>query len=60
MKKIKLGVIGMGRLGSIRAHDIATKIGGAELTALCSRVGELFHPVVESLYIWTVSDKIKM
>ena len=35
MKKIKLGVIGIGRLGSIRAYDIATKIEGAELTAIC-------------------------
>lgn len=40
MKKIKLGVIGIGRLGSIRAYDIATKIEGAELTAVCDALEE--------------------
>ena len=35
MKKIKIGSVGLGRLGLQHAENIAAKIQGAELTALC-------------------------
>lgn len=38
MKKIKVGIAGLGRLGKVHAHNIAYKIPNAELTAACSIV----------------------
>ena len=38
MKKIKVGIAGLGRLGKVHAGNIAYKIPGAELTAACSIV----------------------
>ncbi len=35
MKKIKIGAVGLGRLGLQHAENISMKIMGAELTALC-------------------------
>ncbi|OCN00812.1 inositol 2-dehydrogenase [Clostridium sp. W14A] len=35
MKKIRIGSVGLGRLGTRHAENIATKIPNAELTALC-------------------------
>ena len=35
MKKIRIGSVGLGRLGLQHAKNIASKISGAELTALC-------------------------
>ena len=40
MKKIKIGVAGLGRLGRVHANNIAYKIPNAELTAACSIVPE--------------------
>lgn len=36
MKKIKIGIAGLGRLGKVHAQNIACKIENAELTAACS------------------------
>lgn len=36
MKKIKVGIAGLGRLGKVHANNIAFKIPNAELTAACS------------------------
>jgi myo-inositol 2-dehydrogenase/D-chiro-inositol 1-dehydrogenase len=36
MKKVKLGIVGLGRLGKKHAEDIAFRIPNAELTAVCS------------------------
>jgi myo-inositol 2-dehydrogenase/D-chiro-inositol 1-dehydrogenase len=36
MKKIKIGIVGLGRLGKVHAQNIAFKIPNAELTAACS------------------------
>ena len=38
MKKIKVGIAGLGRLGKVHAQNIAFKIPNAELTAACSIV----------------------
>lgn len=38
MKKIKVGIAGLGRLGKVHANNIAYKIPNAELTAACSIV----------------------
>lgn len=37
MKKIKIGAVGLGRLGYQHAENIAFKIPGAELVALCDK-----------------------
>ena len=42
MKKVKIGVVGLGRLGKVHAQNIRYKIPGAELTAACSIV-QLHH-----------------
>ena len=36
MKKLRIGVVGLGRLGRVHAQNIAYKIPNAELTAACS------------------------
>ena len=36
MDKLKLGIVGLGRLGKIHARNIAERVPGAELTAACS------------------------
>jgi len=38
MKKIKIGAVGLGRLGKKHAENVAFKIPNAELTAVCSLV----------------------
>ena len=38
MKKLRIGVVGLGRLGKVHAQNIAYKIPNAELTAACSIV----------------------
>lgn len=38
MEKLKVGIVGLGRLGKIHAGNIANKIRNAELTAACSIV----------------------
>lgn len=38
MKKIKVGIAGLGRLGKVHARNLAFKIANAELTAACSIV----------------------
>jgi myo-inositol 2-dehydrogenase / D-chiro-inositol 1-dehydrogenase len=40
MKKVKLGIVGLGRLGRNHASNINYKITNAELTAVCSVVPE--------------------
>lgn len=36
MDKLKIGIVGLGRLGKIHARNIAERVPGAELTAACS------------------------
>ena len=36
MKKLRVGIAGLGRLGKVHAHNIAYKIPNAELVAACS------------------------
>lgn len=38
MKKVKVGIAGLGRLGRVHAANLASKIPNAELTAACSIV----------------------
>lgn len=54
MKKIRLGIIGLGRLGRKHAENIHYKIPNAELTAVCSAVQEELDSVsneMETKYI---------
>ena len=36
MKKLRVGIAGLGRLGKVHANNLANKIPGAELVAACS------------------------
>ena len=38
MKKLRVGIAGLGRLGKVHAQNLAFQIPGAELTAACSIV----------------------
>ena len=38
MKEVKVGIVGLGRLGSVHAENLAFKIPGCKLTAACSLV----------------------
>lgn len=38
MKKLRIGVAGLGRMGSVHARNIAGRIPNAELTAACTRI----------------------
>ncbi|MBZ4645517.1 MAG: iolG [Clostridia bacterium] len=48
MKKIKIGAVGLGRLGRKHAENIAFRIPNAELTAVCSLIQEEVDDVVRS------------
>ena len=39
MKKLRIGVAGLGRLGRVHAANIAYRIPGAELAAACTVTG---------------------
>ncbi|MBN2628329.1 MAG: inositol 2-dehydrogenase [Spirochaetales bacterium] len=49
MKKIRIGSVGLGRLGLAHAENIATKIMNAELTALCDLNEELLNSTADRL-----------
>lgn len=36
MKEVKVGIVGLGRLGSVHAENLAFKIPGCKLMAACS------------------------
>jgi myo-inositol 2-dehydrogenase/D-chiro-inositol 1-dehydrogenase len=45
MKKLKIGVVGLGRLGIKHAENVAFKLPHAELTAVCARTKEKVETV---------------
>lgn len=49
MKKISIGLVGLGRLGEQHAVNIATRVRGAELAALCDMNGEKLNAVADRL-----------
>lgn len=49
MKKVKLGIIGLGRLGRKHAENICYKIPNAELAAVCSAIQEEVDAAVMEL-----------
>lgn len=49
MEKLKLGIIGLGRLGREHAANIHYKIPQAELTAICSTVQEELNSVAQEM-----------
>lgn len=49
MRKVKIGLVGLGRLGEQHAINIATKIMNAELTALCDINKEKLNEVSDKL-----------
>ena len=40
MEKVKIGIVGLGRLGMHHAQNLQYKVRNAELTAACSLVPE--------------------
>lgn len=61
MKTVKIGSIGLGRLGVQHAKNIAQKIAGAELTALCDVDEAKLQSVVHELNVKkTYTDFEKM
>ena len=51
MKKIKIGSVGLGRLGLRHAENIAGKIENAELTALCDLNREMLSKTADRLNV---------
>lgn len=49
MKKVKLGIVGLGRLGRNHAANIHYKLPNAELTAVCSAVQEEIDSVMAEM-----------
>ena len=47
MKKLNVGVIGVGRLGRVYARDLAGRIPETRLVAVCDTLGELAKEVAE-------------
>jgi len=48
-KKVKIGIIGLGRLGRKHAENIHYKIPNAELTAVCSLVKDELDSVANEM-----------
>lgn len=48
MKKVKFGIVGLGRLGRKHAENIAFRVPNAELTAVCSIIEEEVDDVQKS------------
>ncbi|MDX9801297.1 MAG: Gfo/Idh/MocA family oxidoreductase, partial [Spirochaetia bacterium] len=51
MKKVKIGSVGLGRLGLRHAENIAGKIGYAELTAICDLNREMLTKTADRLNV---------
>ncbi|OQY34358.1 MAG: inositol 2-dehydrogenase [Spirochaetaceae bacterium 4572_59] len=51
MKKIKIGSVGLGRLGLQHAENIATRVMNAELTALCDLNEPLLNETADRLAV---------
>ncbi|WP_087066379.1 Gfo/Idh/MocA family oxidoreductase [Intestinibacillus massiliensis] len=49
MKTVKIGSVGLGRLGYEHAKNIATRVPGAELTAICDVAADRVREVAEEL-----------
>lgn len=58
-KKLKMGIIGVGRLGYEHANNIANKIGDAELVAVCDVNAERAKQVGEELGVSAVYTDAK-
>lgn len=56
MKKLRIGIAGLGRLGKVHATNIATKIPNAELVAACSIVADELEWAKKELSIENVYD----
>lgn len=49
MKKLRIGIAGLGRMGKVHAQNLAGRIPGAELTAACSRIEGVREFALETL-----------
>ncbi len=61
MKKVKIGAVGLGRLGAVHATNIAHKIPNAELVAVCSRTkstAESFAKKMDVAYAYDSFDQM--
>ncbi len=57
MKKVRIGSVGLGRLGNRHAENIATKISNAELVAICDLDEERLKSEAERLRVkYTYTD----
>ena len=61
MKEIKVGIVGLGRLGSVHAQNLAFKIPGCKLVAACSLVQKELDWAKDYLKVeYTTTDYKKM
>jgi myo-inositol 2-dehydrogenase/D-chiro-inositol 1-dehydrogenase len=59
MKKLRVGIVGLGRLGKVHAGNIAYKIPNSELTAACSIVSAELEYAKENLGVTDVYSDYK-
>lgn len=59
MKKLKIGIIGVGRLGYEHACNIANRVPGSELVAICDKDFDRAKSVAEELGITAVYSDAK-
>ena len=57
MKKLRIGIAGLGRLGKVHANNIAYKIPNAELVAECQAIAAETGAVLEFIEDPTVATK---
>ena len=59
MKEVKVGIVGLGRLGSVHAENLAFKIPGCKLVAACSLVEKELEWAKDSLKVEFVTTDYK-
>ena len=59
MKEVKVGIVGLGRLGSVHAENLAFKIPGCKLVAACSLVEKELEWAKEYLKVDFVTTDYK-
>ena len=59
MKEVKVGIVGLGRLGSVHAENLTFKIPGCKLVAACSLVEKELEWAKDSLKVEFVTTDYK-
>ena len=60
MKDVGIGVVGLGRLGALHAHNVAWRTPHAKLIAVCDMVGDLASKTASELGCKYYTDINKM